>query len=246
MVKEIQLQNGIFVLVDDEDYERVNKHLWVVRFANSSIPLISGFVEDKTKYLSHFILDLEDIVDSVSFSNGNRFDFRKENLIRINRVSVSRRKKAHRGSSSKYKGVSWRDDSKKWLAKIKIDKKDFRIGLFENEDEAAKAYNQVAKEIYGEDYLLNVIGIDNRVETTEKELRAKATRKVGSSGIKGVRFNKGAWRARIWVDGKENYLGTFNTAEEAAKAYDKEAYKLHGNKAILNFPDEYGTKVKYR
>jgi len=195
MVKEIQLQNGLFALVDDEDYERVNKHLWVVRFANSSIPLISGFVEDKEKYLSHFVLDLEDIADSVSFSNGNRFDFRKENLIRLSRVSVSRRKKAHRGSSSKYKGVSWRDDSKKWLAKIKIGNKDFRIGLFENEDEAAEAYNQVAKEIYGEDYLFNVIGIDNRVETTEGDPRAKSTRKVGSSGIKGEEYIEHAGNA---------------------------------------------------
>ena len=58
-----------------------------------------------------------------------------------------------------------------------------------------------------------------------------------SSKYKGVcKVPSGKWVAVIQVKMKRVHIGTFDTEEQAARAYDKRAIKLFGQFALLNFP----------
>jgi hypothetical protein len=66
-------------------------------------------------------------------------------------------RKISKFASSDYKGVSYHKPSKKWLVHFNFDKKCTHVGLYEDEKEAAHAYNYIAKNYYGDYAKLNVI-----------------------------------------------------------------------------------------
>lgn len=79
-----------------------------------------------------------------------------------------------------------------------------------------------------------------RVVTHAENMRNRKRQLNNTSGYRGVRLHTvegkyRSWVARINVDGKEIWLGTHATAEEAAAAYDKAAVTYYGTFARVNF-----------
>ena len=76
--------------------------------------------------------------------------------------SMNRAKQAN--TSSKYKGVCFRERTNSWMSKIKINEKQTHLGYFTNEKEAGRKYNEAALEHFGEHALLNEISSDDQDE----------------------------------------------------------------------------------
>lgn len=94
----------------------------------------------------------------VGARNGNKLDCRLENLVYRSRAVASRQRK----SSSKigYTGVY--QENNRYRAVISINRKSIHIGMYKTAEEAALAYNQMSRELYGDNGKINVIKTKKR------------------------------------------------------------------------------------
>jgi hypothetical protein len=82
--------------------------------------------------------------------NHNPSDNRIENLRIATSSQNKRNRRAFKGKSSKYKGVSLNKPSGKWSAYIRINGVMKNLGSFKTEEDAYAAYCAVAKELHGD------------------------------------------------------------------------------------------------
>ena len=158
-MKEIILTQGYVALVDDIDYERVNKYKWYVHKSGSKNVLYArARICGKQILMHRMILNLNkgQFTDHVS---GDGLNNQKSNLRLCSITQNAQNKKSHKKSSSQFKGVSWRKKEKCWKSNIMVNGKAISLGYHRDEKEAAKAYNVAAIRYHGEFASLNQMEI---------------------------------------------------------------------------------------
>jgi hypothetical protein len=168
----IQLTQGHQTMIDDIDadlneydwhtYVRMRKTTPTALYARRNTKMADGERKYRSAFFMHRVI-LERVIgrplipiEQVDHINHNGLDNRRENL-RLSDASRNNHNQQIRsgGKSSKYKGVSWYAPSAKWASHIKVNGKQKHLGHFENEEDAARAYDANAMLFFGSCSCLN-------------------------------------------------------------------------------------------
>jgi hypothetical protein len=144
-----------------------------------------------------------------------------------------------------------RADGKRWVALIRFGGKQQRLGIYDTKQEAALAYDWASRKHKGDKALCNYESIEAAEAAaaaaapgcTLASLKILQPQRRPKSGFYGVSVNGKRWKARLRYGGKEHNLGTYNTKEEAALAYDRAARQHKGAKAVCNFEAPEGNET---
>lgn len=153
----IPLTHGKFAIVDAEDYDRLGKYKWYCREAKNNF---YAFRRNGKKMVSMHreIINAPEglLVDHI---DGDGLNNCKSNLRLCTYAENACNRRPNRKGSSKYKGVWFHKRERKWEARITRKGKLKYLGRYDDEIEAALAYDRKAKQLFGEFAYLNFEGL---------------------------------------------------------------------------------------
>lgn len=156
--KLISLSNGkAYAIVDAEDFEYLNQWKWKLNkgraMRNQHIGTRGNWRDGKRidkAVLMHRVIMGEPKDMDVDHKNHNTLDDRKTNLRICTHAENTANSVMQKRNTSGYKGVYFDKRRVKWYSQIRFMGKSYTLGLFESPVEAAKEYDHVAKQLYGE------------------------------------------------------------------------------------------------
>ena len=138
-------------LVDDDDYDLLTQHRWSLNNSRYAVTFNGSHI------LMHRLImncPKDMVVDHI---NNNGLDNRKCNLRICTAIENHYNTKIHVSNKTGFKGVSLHKMSNKFEVRIRFNGKKLHIGLFDDKEEAAKAYDLAAKSYHKQFARLNNI-----------------------------------------------------------------------------------------
>ena len=120
--------------------------MWIARIHYKSRGYHLGYFSDEVEAAKAYDQAALNIFGEFAFINFHNIKYKKT------KFDFKRIKGKRRNSTSKYRGVHWSNSKNKWIATIVKYGKLTWIGGFNSEVEAAKAYDNYAKQLFGETF----------------------------------------------------------------------------------------------
>jgi hypothetical protein len=160
--RRVPLGNGLFTIVEPQDYYRVNNFHWTVWFTgrNDQCIYAARTTNDPASKIKVVLLH-RDIMNHppgllVDHANSDTLDNRRANLRLATRAqNAYNKRKTKSKTSSSFIGVYFEKRKNRWMARIKYQVKRIYLGSFKNEIDAARAYDEAAKKYHKEFARLN-------------------------------------------------------------------------------------------
>jgi len=148
-VRRIPLGGGLYAYVDAPDYEWLSQYNW--SFCND---YAARYAKGKPIYMHREIMNTPEnkVVDHI---DRNRLNNCRSNLRNCTLPENTRNRTKCIGSSSQYWGVSYGKRSQRYSSGIKFAGKSLWLGYYDDDEEAARAYDRKAVELFGEFARLN-------------------------------------------------------------------------------------------
>jgi hypothetical protein len=151
-MKEIPLTQGKVALVDDEDYIGLSQYKWYAHNERGHFYVCrdAGKGKDRQHFKMHRQIMSYPQNLEVDHRDHNGLNNQRSNLRICTHAENMRNQNVRATGLSKYKGVTWDNGIGKWKASIMFNYKNYYLGYYDLEIEAAKMYDKKAKEFFGE------------------------------------------------------------------------------------------------
>lgn len=146
---EISVGRSHVALIDVTDYDIVGRYRWHAhRDGRNIYARRRELCDGRMRY--QFMHDLILGVAGVDHIDHDGLNNQRANLRLADHAQNQYNRRAALGSTSTYKGVSWRRDKRKWQAQIMVARRTQHLGYFGDEAQAAHVYDTAAREFFGE------------------------------------------------------------------------------------------------